>query len=253
MITRRALVEFCDGLLESPGVHDYCPNGLQVEGRHEIRTVVLGVTASLELIEAAVERGADALLVHHGILWGREPTRITRSFRKRVKALLDSDMNLIAYHLPLDRHLEVGNGAAVAERLGLREWSPFGLHKGITVGVKGEYQESTTIDDLAERCVSRLGSERPVVFPYGPDRVRRVGIVTGAADKDLPQALTAGLDCFVTGEVSEYVMHFCKEEGISFIGAGHHATERWGVQALGKRLTEQLGIEAEFVDVPNPV
>ena len=253
MVARHELIRLCDELLESPGVADYCPNGLQVEGCEEIGTVVLGVTASLELIEAAAARGAGALLVHHGILWGREPTRITRSFRARVKTLLDNGINLIAYHLPLDRHLEVGNGAVAAERLGFKNWAPFGRHKGITVGVQATLESPWSIEHLAQQCETALGAENPVIFPYGPREIRRVGVVTGAADKDLPQALDEGLDCFITGEVSEYVMHFCKEEGIHFIGAGHHATERWGVQALGAKIQAQFGVSVEFVDVPNPV
>ena len=253
MTTRNEFVAYCDELLESPGIADYCPNGLQVEGCAEVTSIVAGVTASLELIEAAAEREASVLLVHHGILWGREPTRITRSFRRRVKTLLDHNINLIGYHLPLDRHLEVGNGAAVARRLGFTQWSPFGRHKGITVGVQAELQSTTSIEALVSGCVSELGSSAPIVFPYGPSDIRRVGIVTGAADKDLPQALDAGLDCFITGEVSEYVMHFCKEEGIHFIGAGHHATERWGVQDLCGRIQADLGISYEYIDVANPV
>ena len=253
MITRSELISYCDRLLESKGIADYCPNGLQVEGCESIQSIVSGVTASLELIEAAAERGASVLLVHHGILWGREPVPITRSFRRRVKTLLDNDINLIGYHLPLDRHLEVGNGAAVARRLGFNEWTPFGRHKGITVGVQAAYETPTSIESLTSACLTELGSTAPVVFPYGPSDIRKVGIVTGAADKDLPQALEADLDCFITGEVSEYVMHFCKEEGIHFIGAGHHATERWGIQDLCKRIQGELSIPFEYVDVPNPV
>lgn len=246
------LIEILDDLLDARGVADYCPNGLQVEGAPEIQRVVCGVTACLELIEQAADRGAQALLVHHGILWGGKMPTITRSFRRRVKALLDADLNLIAYHLPLDRHVELGNGATVARRLELRDVEPFGAHKGIMVGVVARPVEPITIDELAARATSALDTE-PLVFPYGPDAIRRIGIVTGAADKDLPQAVDAGLDCYITGEVSEYVMHFAREEGIHFIAAGHHATERWGVQALGAHLARVHGLDCEFVDVPNPV
>ncbi|MFT5429611.1 MAG: dinuclear metal center YbgI/SA1388 family protein [Myxococcota bacterium] len=245
-----ALVNYLDTYLEAKGCPDYCPNGLQVAGRPEVKRVVCGVTACLELIEAAAERGADALLVHHGILWGNSMPTLTGSFRRRVKALLDADLNLIAYHLPLDRHLEVGNGAAVAQRLGLTDVETFGLHKGVTVGVRGN-TAAGDIDSLAAQISDALDTT-PTVLPYGPSVIRSVGVVTGAADKDLPQAVEAGLDCYITGEISEFVMHFAKEEGIHFIAAGHHATERYGVQQLGAHLATTHGLEWEFVDVPNP-
>ncbi len=248
---RQALLDYLDDLLEARGVADYCPNGLQVEGADEIRHVVCGVTACLELIERAAAQNADALLVHHGILWGGRMPTITRSFRKRIKALLDHDINLIGYHLPLDRHLEVGNGATVAARLGLTDIQPFGAHQGITVGVRGTLAP-TNIEAVADLVGARLDAD-PVVFGYGPEQVTSIGVVTGAADKDLPQAVDAGLDCYLTGEVSEYVMHFAREEGIHFIGAGHHATERYGVQALCERAAGDLGFTWEFIDVPNPV
>ncbi len=250
-MNRAELVSYIDTLLDSPSVKDYCPNGLQVEGKVEIRHIVTGVTACLELIEAAAERNADAVLVHHGILWGGHMPRITRSFRARIKALLDADLNLIAYHLPLDRHLEVGNGATVAQRLGLVDVEGFCAHRGIMAGVKGRADAPISTDALVHRIRETLDSE-PVVIPGGPDPIRTIGVVTGAADKDLPQAIEAGLDCYITGEISEYVMHFAKEEGITFIAAGHHATERWGVQALGDHLAAHTDVTCEFVDVPNP-
>lgn len=248
---RDELVRYIDGYLEAGTVQDYCPNGLQVEGHREVHKIVCGVTASLALIDAAVERGADALLVHHGILWGGSMPPVTRSFQRRLKALLAADLNLIAYHLPLDRHPVVGNGATVAERIGLVDVEPFGKHRGITVGVKGRLPEPLDIDQLGERVARSLSADG-VVFPYGPSPVRTVGVVTGAADKELPQAVAEGLDCFVTGEISEYVMHYALEEGIHFIAAGHHATERFGVQALAKHVAERFNLQWEFVDVPNP-
>ncbi len=249
-MNRDELVAYLDELLDAEGVHDYCPNGLQVEGAEQVQHIVCGVTACLELIEAAAARSADALLVHHGILWGGTPT-ITRSFRRRIKALLDADINLIAYHLPLDRHMLLGNGATVAQKLGLVDVEPFGAHKGITVGVRAAPAAPLSVDALAARVRTALGSE-PIVVGCGPSEIRSIGIVTGAADKDLPQAVEAGLDCYITGEISEYVMHFAKEEGIHFIAAGHHATERGGVQAVAAHLADRFDVTHEFVDVPNP-
>jgi dinuclear metal center YbgI/SA1388 family protein len=209
------------------------------------------VTACQALIDEAVKRNAQALLVHHGILWGNQMPVITRSFRRRIQSLLDANINLLAYHLPLDRHLDVGNGAMVAKRLGLTNLQPFGAHKNITVGVRADAESPMTIDGLTQRVREVLSSD-PTVFAHGAESIRTIGIVTGAADKDLPQAVEAGLDCYITGEISEYVMHYAREEGIHFIAAGHHATERWGVQALAEHVANEHGLTWEFVDVPNP-
>ncbi len=250
---RDDLIRFLDEYLDVPAVagKDYCPNGLQVEGAAEVRHIVCGVTACHALIAGAAERNADTVLVHHGILWGGAMPTITRSFKARVKALFDSDLNLLAYHLPLDRHPEVGNAVTVARRLGLTALEPFGEHRGLHVGIRGRFEAPLAIDGLARRVAESLSADG-IVFPFGEGLVSTVGIVTGAADKELPQALTAGLDCFLTGEISEYVMHFAREESLHFIAAGHHNTERYGVQALAAEIERRFGVTWEFLDVPNP-
>ena len=248
---RDALLSYLDSYLEVTGVQDYCPNGLQVEGAEEIDHIVCGVTACQALIDAAVERKAQAILVHHGILWGNKMPTITRSFRRRIHSLLEANVNLLAYHLPLDSHMEVGNGATVAQRLGLTALAPFGMHRNMTVGVRAECPTGLSIDELTAKVENQLHT-KATVFANGPKTIRTVGIVTGAADKDLPQAVEAGLDCYITGEISEFVMHFAREEGIHFIAAGHHATERWGVQALGAHLVQEHALTMEYVDIPNP-
>lgn len=250
-ISRNELIQYLDAFLDSKPVKDYCPNGLQVEGTDTVSHIVCGVTASLELIEAAAERNADVLLVHHGIIWGSRPTPITRSFHKRVKALIEANINLVGYHLPLDRHMDVGNSATVAQRLNLNNLEPFCNHGGITVGAKGTITEALDLTTFGEKIASALDTQ-PILVSGGDHPIQRVGIVTGAADKDLPQGVDEGLDCYVTGEISEYVMHYAKEEGIHFIAAGHHATERYGVQALGKHLESRFGVSWEFIDFPNP-
>ncbi len=250
-MNRDTLTSTLNEFLEVDGVVDYCPNGLQVEGTSEVNHIVCGVTACQALIDEAVQRNAQALLVHHGILWGNRMPVITRSFRRRIQSLLDANINLLAYHLPLDRHLDVGNGAMVAKRLGLTNLQPFGAHGNITVGVRAEAESTITIDGLTQRVRDALASN-PTVFAHGVESIRTIGIVTGAADKDLPQAVDAGLDCYITGEISEYVMHYAREEGIHFIAAGHHATERWGVQALAEHVANEHDLTWEFVDVPNP-
>ncbi len=251
----KALVSHLDALLESPRYADYGPNGLQVEGRSTIRRVVVGVTACLELIEKAAKLGADAIIVHHGILWGGTPT-LTGSFGRRVRTLMRHDMSLIAYHLPLDAHLELGNGASLARRLGVKDLLPFGIHKGMAVGVRGVISPDAsgspvTAASFAARITSTLGV-LPLVYPYGPAELRTIGIVTGGADRDIEQAVAAGLDAFLTGEVSEPTLHTAREDGIHFFSAGHHATERYGVQSLATHLEATFGIQCHWVDVPNP-
>ena len=249
-MNRDTLVRWLDEFLDASACPDYGPNGLQVEGRPEIRHIVCGVTASLQLIEIAVALNADAILVHHGILWGGGPPTITGAFGRRVRTLVRADLNLLAYHLPLDRHLEVGNAASLASRLGLTDLQPFGLHKGTTIGISGVPTEPD-IDSLLAR-VEAVAGRSPTAFPYGPRAIRRVGIITGGADRDVSQAVTAGFDAYLTGEVSEPSLHTAREEGIHYIAAGHHATERYGVQALCARLADVHGLTWEYVEVDNP-
>jgi dinuclear metal center YbgI/SA1388 family protein len=247
------LVAELDELLESEGTPDYCPNGLQVEGRSEIRSVVTGVSASRVLFELAAAREADAILVHHGILWNAsEAARIVGTLRERIRILIDQEISLIAYHLPLDRHMEFGNAAQLARRLGLEELEPFGVHAGAPTGVCGVFHEP--VDPLEFYAAVAEACERePQVFPGGSGAISSVGIVTGGAQREFHQAVAAGLDAFVTGEATEWVLHQAAEDGVHYIAAGHYATERFGIRALGRWLTEQHGLEVEFIDVPNPV
>ena len=247
------LVAELDELLDSDSTADYCPNGLQVEGAHDVSRIVTAVSASLELFAAAAERGADAVIVHHGILWnGSESTRIVGSFRDRLGVLIENRMSLIAYHLPLDRHLELGNAAQLARRIGLEELEPFGIHCGASTGVCGVFPDPVEVDEfigaIAEAC-----EREPQIFPGGEALVTSVGIVTGGAQKEFHQAVAAGLDAYVTGEASEWVMHQAAEDRVHFVAAGHYATERFGIRALGRWIAEHHGLEVEFIDLPNPV
>ena len=242
-----------DELLDADASGDYCPNGLQVEGTLDVRTIVTGVSASFELFAAAAERAADAVIVHHGILWsGSEPTRIVGSFRDRLGVLIENRMSLIAYHLPLDRHPELGNAAQLARRIGLEELEPFGIHCGAPAGVCGVFPDPVGVDEfiaaIAEAC-----EREPQIFPGGESLVTSVGIVTGGAQKEFHQAVAAGLDAYVTGEVSEWVMHQAAEDRVHFVAAGHYATERFGIRALGRWIADRHGLEVEFIDIPNPV
>jgi dinuclear metal center YbgI/SA1388 family protein len=247
------LVADLDALLESPGTPDYCPNGLQVEGHAAVRSVVTGVSASRALFFRAAAIDADAVLVHHGILWnGSEPPRLIGSFRERVRVLLENDLSLIAYHLPLDRHLEVGNAAGLARRLGLDDLEPFGTHHGVSLGVCGRLEEPVSVDELAA-AVAAACEQAPQLFPGDGRPIRSVGIVTGGAEREYHRAVSQGLDAFITGEATEWVMHQAAEDGVAFLAAGHYATERFGVQALGRWVENELGLEVTYVDLPNPV
>jgi dinuclear metal center YbgI/SA1388 family protein len=247
------ILAFLDGLLEPGAFDDYGPNGLQVPGRDEVDRVVTGVSASLELFERAVASGADLVLVHHGLFWDRAPRALSRAAAARLRALLSAEVNLAAYHLPLDAHPEVGNNALLAEGLGAAAREPFAEHGGRSIGVAALFDgDGIDAGGLFDR-VRELTGREPLVFDGGPARVRSLGIVSGGAGGDLDAAIAAGLDGFLTGEPSEPAMATAREAGVHFIAAGHYATETFGVRRLGDLLAERFGVAHEFVDLPNPV
>ena len=246
------LADYLDRLLSAGVGQDVCPNGIQVEGRQTVRKVITGVSACRELFETARQRGADAILVHHGIFW-RSDSPVLRGVQyRRVTELVHGELSLLAYHLPLDRHPELGNNALAARALGLGELAPFGTLDGEQWGFRGRFAEPVAMADVTERCRELFGRE-PLVFAQGPDPVTTAGVVSGGAQRVLAEAIDTGLDLFLTGEVSEWVMNLAREAGIHFVAAGHYATERLGIQALGEHLADRFGLEVEFVDIPNPV
>lgn len=251
-IDRDDLVRHLDELLDSPRQPDHGPNGLQVEGRGDIHKVVTAVSACQEVFDRAIDAGADAVLVHHGIFWQGMPQALTGLQARRVRALLANDLNLIAYHLPLDRHAELGNNALAARAFGLADLEPFAEHQGEPIGFRGRFPEPIGAAELVARC-QRIYGREPLAFPTGPDPVSTLGIVSGGAQKALWAAIGDGLDAYLTGEVSEWVMNVAREAGIHYLAAGHYATEVLGIRALGEHVAERFGIEVEFVDVPNPV
>lgn len=251
-ITRDELVAFLDDLLDAHEGGDYGPNGLQVQGRSQITKVVTGVSACLELFERAAAADADAVLVHHGIFWHGMPLPLTGVQHGRVASLIQAGVNLIAYHLPLDRHPDLGNNAVAAREFGLLDTEPFGDAKGLPVGFAGRFAEPVGIRDLARRTLKIFGQE-PQVFGRGPESISTLGIISGGAQKELYRAIDEGLDAFLTGEVSEWVMNLAREAGIHYLAAGHYATERLGIRALGRRVADRFDIPVEFIDVPNPV
>ncbi|MFH1603315.1 MAG: Nif3-like dinuclear metal center hexameric protein [Pseudomonadota bacterium] len=246
---REELNRYLDGLLEVSRFRDYCPNGLQVEGRGEIRRIVSGVTASLDLLEAALVKGADAVLVHHGYFWKGEDPCLTGARRARIALLIEHKLNLFAYHLPLDAHAEFGNNAQLGRRLGLIETGRFADQE---IGMRGTLQTPLRLDAFALRVRDRLGRE-PLVIGDPAMQVREIAWCTGGAQGYFEEAIKLGPDAYICGEISEQHVHLARESGVAFIAAGHHATEKYGVQALGEHLAAGLGLEHHYIDVPNPV
>lgn len=247
-MTRDDLLGALDRLLEPARFRDYCPNGLQVEGRSEVKSVVSGVTASLALIEAAVEAGADAILVHHGLFWKGDDMRVTGPKKRRLALLLKNDINLFAYHLPLDAHGELGNNAQLAQVLG---FSITGRFADQEIGFLGELPATLSAQQVAAQVGERLG-RAPLLVGDGAHPVRRVAWCTGGAQGYFEQAIAAGCDLYLSGEISEQTTHLARESGIPYIAAGHHATERYGVQGVGAYLARQCGVTHRFIEIGNP-
>lgn len=250
-IERNLLLQEIEQFLNVNAISDYCPNGLQVEGKAHIQRIVSGVTASQALIDAAIELEADAILVHHGYFWKGEDQPIVGMKQRRIKALLAHDINLLAYHLPLDVHPEVGNNVQLAQRLGLTVTGPLEPDNPRNVGLIGELAAPLSASEFAARIETAL-DRAPLVVDHGQS-IKRVAWCTGGAQGYIEQAIAAGVDAYITGEVSERTFHEAQENGISFFAAGHHATERYGVQALGEWLAERFGIEHHYVECNNPV
>ena len=243
------LCEFCDKYLRVEDFSDYCPNGLQVEANPRVEHIVCGVTASQALIEAAIERGADTLLVHHGYFWKGEAQPIAGYKGRRIRSLIRHDINLLAYHLPLDAHPEVGNNVQLGAIMGWQVGESFGEQNLV---LEGRTAAPVGLETLAADIDARLGT-RALVIDAGEHAVERIAWCTGAAQGFIEAAAARGVDAFVSGEVSEPTYHLARELGVHYIAAGHHATERFGVQALGAEIERRFGIRQEFVDIPNPV
>ncbi|MDP1683776.1 Nif3-like dinuclear metal center hexameric protein [Hydrogenophaga sp.] len=251
VVSRYALTQALDQLLQPALFKDYGPNGLQVEGRAEVRKLVSGVTASRALIDAAIAEGADAILVHHGLFWRGQDGRITGWMKQRLSRLLAHDINLLAYHLPLDAHDELGNNAQLARRLGVSLYSDArGRFGDQALGFMG-HRPSASAAELAEHVAARLG--RAVTLVAEPDReVQHVALCTGGAQGYFEAAIAAGADVFITGEISEPQAHYARECGVAYIACGHHASERYGAPAVGAHVAAQLGLEHVFIDIDNP-
>lgn len=252
MVALAELVAHLDQLLDTPRQGDFCPNGLQVEGSKEVRRLVTGVTASRELFEKAQDLGADAILVHHGIFWkGWEP-RISGLMKGRVGFLLEHGISLISYHLPLDRHPELGNNAQILKRLELEPIGGFAPYQGQPVGSLGTLARPLEAEAFFKK-IGEVFQTVPLRFAFGPESIERVAVLSGKGDHDFEKAAAAGADLFLTGEAGVSTRDLARELGVHYVAAGHHATERFGVQAVGAHLAETFDLEHSYLEVPNPV
>ncbi len=248
----KVLVSYLDEYLAINKIKDYCPNGLQVEGRSTVKKILGGVTASQALIDEAVNRGVDAILVHHGFFWKGERSEITGIKRKRLKALLENDISLLSYHLPLDVHDEVGNNVQLAKQLQLTITGPLDHQAAKSVGLVGELNRSMSASEFKDFVGSALNRE---CMHIGDDNtaIKKIAWCTGAAQGMIEQAAHVGVDAFLSGEISEPTVHSALETGVHYFSAGHHATERYGVQALGNKLATEFNVQFQFLDINNPV
>ncbi|MDP4945368.1 Nif3-like dinuclear metal center hexameric protein [Alishewanella sp. SMS8] len=251
MIERQQLVDYLDQLLDSGRIKDYCPNGLQVEGKAQIQTVVTGVTASMALLEQAAALNADAILVHHGYFWKNEAPMVVGMKKRRLQLLLAHDINLLGYHLPLDVHPTLGNNAQLAQILHLETATPVLGVEPLGVLQQGKLAKATPLTEIAALLAEQLQRDL-LVEDVGIGAVTKLAWCSGGGQGYIEQAAAAGAQLFISGEVSEQTIHCARELGIHFIAAGHHATERYGVKALGEHLASELGLTVHFVDIANP-
>ena len=251
MIQLKDLLNYSNNVLEIERFQDYCPNGLQVEGKTEIKKIISGVTASQALIDAAIREKADVLLVHHGYFWKGEEAQITGIKYKRIRSLIDSGINLVAYHLPLDAHPLYGNNAKLAEILDLDIAGSF-PPGNTSVGMYGSLKTAMSATDFGQKVTTALGRE---VLHIGEnsEQIQTIAWCSGAAQNYIEEAAALGVDAYLTGEISEPTVHIAREYGLHFYSAGHHATERYGVQAFAEHLASHFGLTHKFIDIPNPV
>jgi dinuclear metal center YbgI/SA1388 family protein len=248
MTERNEIVLFLNDLLQVNEFADYCVNGVQVEGKRDVRSVVFGVSASKRLFEAAIQQGADMIIVHHGLFWKSDPSpmQLTGTLRERVALLIKNDISLLGYHLPLDAHPELGNNAQILKRLNLERIAP------VDVGFLGQLPRPASMEQFA-RIVEESLETTAQIFPYGPNLVQRVLVISGGSSQQYKTAAVIGADTFIGGDIRENIVRELEEVGLNFIHAGHYNTEKFGVQALVQVIASQFNIPCRFVDIPNPV
>lgn len=251
MVELKGLESYCGQFLDVDSIQDYCPNGLQLDaGVEKVQRIATGVTASQALIDMAVEQGVDLLLVHHGYFWKGESSALIGIKGRRVATLFRNNISLMAYHLPLDMHKELGNNCLLGQHFGFDNAAPVEPRDGLLW--TADLPQPESVGQIRTRIVHALGRD-PLYLPGGGPDIRSVGWCSGGAEDHIIQAAEHGVDAFISGEVSEQTMHLASELGVHFFSAGHHATERFGIQALGEHLAQRFKLEHQFIDVPNPV
>lgn len=243
---------YLDERLEPEMFRDYCPNGLQVEGKGSVSKLITGVTASQALIDQVIRDKADAILVHHGFFWKGEDSCITGVKKRRIQALLENNISLIAYHLPLDAHPEIGNNACLGKLLGINITGGLEPDNPRSIGNVGELDQAISVQAFSDRIRSAL-NRPPLLITGGEHLVKTIAWCSGGAQGYIEKAIAQGVDAYLSGEISEPTVHHARENGIHYFSAGHHATERYGVQALGEELALHFGIEHQYVEIDNPV
>ena len=252
-VTSSDFEQYLTALLEPNKIKDFCPNGLQIQGSDTISKVITGVTATQALIDVAIKLKADAILVHHGYFWKNESYIIRGMKHKRIKALINNNINLFAYHLPLDIHPELGNNAQLAKLFGINITGPLEVGNENSVAIRGEFSEATTGKMLAKLISKQLKRKCLHIEPFSEKPIKTIAWCSGGGQNYIELAAEQGIDAFISGEVSEQTTHVAQEMDIHFFAAGHHATERYGVKALGEHLEKELGVEVLFIDIDNPV
>jgi len=250
MADRDEIVSFTDSYLDSKNIKDMSQNGLQAEGRSEVKKIAFGVSASLECVKRAAACGADMLIVHHGLLWGRSQP-FTGSYKRKLETLFHTGLSLCAWHLPLDKHPVCGNNARLLKMLGAGNLKPFAYYDGVSIGFSGTFAKPRAMGEIAAALAIKLDAE-PLCFRFGTEKIRTVGVVSGGAASMFEQAVAAGLDLYITGETGEFVQEFARENRANFVAAGHYNTEKPGVQALAEVLKNKFKVKTEFIDIPNP-
>lgn len=250
MPKRAAIIAFLNEYLNVSAVRDASQNGLQVQGRDEVKKIALGVSASLELFKRARVAGADMIITHHGLFWDA-PVRLAGGMYERVAELIKNDINFAAYHLPLDMHPDCGNNAQLLKLLGAKKITPFGDYHGSSIGFRGELKTPATVEEIALTFKRAFGAECRIA-PFGPEKIKTVAAVSGGAGGLVTEAISLKLDLYVTGEPSEPAWEWCRESGTAFMALGHYNSEKAGIIALGAVLAEKFGVRVEFIDVPNP-
>ncbi len=246
------IVEYCNDLLRSNDFSDYCPNGLQIEGRADVERLVSGVSASKALIDRAIDERADAILVHHGYFWKGEDACLTGMKLRRIKALIENNISIIAYHLPLDAHTELGNNAQLAKRLGIERFSVIEEGPAKNILFYSELPAAVTASALASKIESSL-QRKPLHIDGGKAEIKSLAWCSGGAQSFIEHAVTLGVHAYISGEISEQTTHVARENGLHYFSAGHHATERYGVMAVGDHLADLFAIKHINIDIANPV